>query len=141
MSRWGPRPAPPCSWARCMSSLAHILHFFLEAAEANLTGGGSDNAAAGTVAPLGVAESHSCCCWSHSNSLSSSYSQWSARDSPDDLPEEQTETDNEIKCKQAGTCIQAIYQPPLPKVVPGRDELPEQEQEQVWQLPRMQQSI
>lgn len=103
VSWWGPRTEPPCSWAHCRSSHAHTLHFFLEAAGLGLTDGTSGNAGAGTAAPLGTAESHSCCFF-HSNSLSSSYSQWSARYSPDALPKEQTERNHERKGmgKQAG---------------------------------------
>lgn len=96
VSRWGPRPEPPCSWARCRSSLAHTIRFSLEAAGLGLTDGSSGNAEAGTAAPLRAAESHSCCCLSHSSSLSSSSSQWSARCTPDALPKEQTE-DHERK--------------------------------------------
>ena len=32
LSRQGPKPEPPCSWAHCKSSLAGTLQFFLEAA-------------------------------------------------------------------------------------------------------------
>lgn len=79
VSWWGPRPEPPCSWAHCRFSLSHTLHFFLEGAGFGLTDAGSGNAGFGTAAPLGVAESHSYCCCSHSNSLSSWCSQWSAK--------------------------------------------------------------
>lgn len=123
MSRWGPRPEPPCSGAHCRSSLAHTLHFFLEAAGLGLTDGSNGNAGAGTATPLRAAESHSCCCLSHSKSLSSSCSQWSARYSPDVLPKEQTQREiMKGRDRKAGRQehAKAYYQPTLPIVVPGR---------------------
>lgn len=129
-SRWDPRLEPPYSWVHCRSSLAHTLHFFLEAAGLDLTDGSSGNAGAGTAAPLGVAESHSCCCSSHSNSLNSSSSWWSVRYTPDALPKEQTEKGRETerswkeKNRKADRQLHvpAFYQPPLSIVVPGGNE-------------------
>lgn len=135
---WGPRPAPLYSWAHCRSSLAHTPHFFLEAVGLGLTDGSSGNAGAGTAAPLRAAGSHSCCCWSHSNSLSSSSYRWSENDSPDALPKNKQRMT--ILKVQADTCAEAIFQPPLPIEVQGRNELPEQQQEQVWQPQRRQQN-
>lgn len=107
VSWWGPTPEQLCSWAHCRSSLSHTLHFFLVGAGFGLTDDNSGNAGAGTAAPLGVVESHSCCCSSHSNSLSSWCSQWSARYSADALPMEQRERERKhwwIRVRgQAGT--------------------------------------
>lgn len=138
MSRWGPRPEPPCSWAHCRSSLAHTLDFFLEAAGFDLTDGSSGNAGAGIAGPLEAAESHSyCCCSSHSNSLNSSSRWWSVRYSPDALPKEQTERDHERKGekdRQVGARTRLLSTTSVYSGARKEGDLPEQQQEQVWQL-------
>lgn len=147
MSRAGPRPAPPCSLAHCRSSLVHTLHFFLEAAGLDLADGNSGNAEAGTAGPLWAAGSRSCCCWSHSNSLSSSSSRWwSETVSPEFSQVLSLRKKKNIKkitgrAGMQGHAKKTFIKHLVSLVVPVKDELPEQQQEQVWQLQSRQQSI
>lgn len=119
VSRWGPRPELLCSWAHCRSSLVHTLRFFLETAGLGLTDGSSGSVGAGTAAPLGAAESHSCCCSSRSSSLSSLYSRWSAGYSPQMLSLSNKQRKREIM-KERGR--KTGRQAHISIVVPGWDE-------------------